>query len=184
MRDLSLHLLDLMQNGITAGAGLLEVSLSQDGQQRLRMVIRDDGCGMDEEMAGKVVSPFTTSRSTRKVGLGIPLTKASAERTGGSLSVMSRPGEGTTVTALFDRTSIDCLPMGDIAGTLTSLVAAYPDGPDIRLSLESPEGQRDFDTREVRSALGGLRLNEPEIILWIKDKLTEDIEAIFGGSLH
>lgn len=184
MKDLSLHLLDLVQNCITAGASLVSIGLTLDAAGMLTMAVQDDGCGMDEDMALRAQSPFTTSRSTRKVGLGIPLTKANAELTGGSLRVESHTGEGTTITAVFNTRSIDCLPLGDIAGTVTSLVAAHPVSPDFLVSGQSPLGACRFDTREIREALQGIRLNEPEIILWIQQSLTEDIQALFGGSLH
>lgn len=184
MRDLSLHLLDLAQNCVTAGATLVEIEFRLGADGWLSMLVRDNGCGMDEEMAVKAQSPFTTSRSTRKVGLGIPLTKLNAERTGGSLTVRSHKGQGTELIALFDTGSIDCLPLGDIPGTVSSLVAAHPNGPDFTLQCASPSGEARFDTRELREALGGLSLNEPEIILWIRQSLTEEIEALFGGSLH
>ena len=184
MRDLSLHMLDLAQNCITAGATLVEMELVQSQDGVLRMVICDNGCGMDEEMAKKAQSPFTTTRTTRKVGLGIPLTKENAELTGGCLTVHSEKGKGTCITAQFLTTSIDCLPLGDVAGTLVSLVAAHPESPDFVLFCRTTLGEMRFDTREVKGVLQGVSLNEPEVVLWMNQSLQEEIQPLFGGSLQ
>ena len=109
MRDLSLHILDLAQNSVRAGASLVEISVSVDADRLITLRIRDDGCGMSEELRARVVSPFATTRTTRKVGLGIPLMAQNARLTGGDIAIESEVGRGTVFTATLRGDSIDCL---------------------------------------------------------------------------
>ena len=181
MRDLSLHILDLMQNSIRAQAKLvtLEVLLGEDGF--LSIVIEDDGTGMNEELLARVTSPFATTRTTRKVGLGIPMMAENCRLAGGDLKLESELGKGTKLTATLDTASIDCLPLGDLPGTVTTLVTMNPEQPEFVLRCASPKGEMQFDTREVREALQGVPLSEPEIAAWMQESLREEIEPIFGG---
>ena len=181
MRDLSLHLLDLAQNSISAGASLVEIFLTQEASGWLTMVIRDDGRGMSPELLARVTSPFATTRTTRKVGLGLPLMQENAEKTGGSLRITSEEGKGTELTVTLDTRSIDCLPLGDLPGTLLSLILMHPDAPDFHFHGVSPAGVCDVDTREIRQAAGGLPLNEPAIAAWLRSALEDEIHPIFGG---
>ena len=180
MRDLSLHILDLAQNSVRAQAKLVEIRVLQKGNT-LRIVIKDDGCGMDEALLQKVTSPFGTTRTTRKVGLGIPLMIQNARLTGGDVTLRSAPGQGTTLEATLNTDSIDCLPLGDLAGTLTTLITANPDAPDFLLYCETEKGSMEFDTRAVRQVLGDVKLNEPEIAAWMMASMQEEIQTIFGG---
>lgn len=181
MRDLSLHVLDLVQNSVRAEAAVITISLnvSQDGW--LTLTIRDDGCGMDKELLERVMSPFGTTRTTRKVGLGLPLMAANARLTGGDLKIESEVGKGTLVTVTLNTRSIDCLPLGDLAGTVTTLVSANPYSPEFVLECASEKGSMTFDTRVIRQALQGLPLNEPEIVAWMLASIQEELEPIFGG---
>ena len=181
MRDLSLHLLDLAENSVRAGATVVELSVRVDENRQITLVIRDDGCGMDEETVRRVVSPFATSRTTRKVGLGIPMMLHNARQTGGDLRLESQVGQGTTLTVHLDGGSIDCLPLGDLPGTVAALVTANPDKPDFVLHCASEKGEMTFDTRQLRQALDGIALNEPEIAAWMLASLREEIQPIFGG---
>ncbi|MBR4080184.1 MAG: sensor histidine kinase, partial [Clostridia bacterium] len=126
MRDLSLHVLDLAQNSITAGAKLVTVSIVIDERGWLTFTLADDGKGMSPELLARVTSPVATTRTTRKVGLGIPLMMENAQRTGGDLTIQSEVGVGTTLTVTMDTTNIDCLPLGDLAGTMLSLMLTNP----------------------------------------------------------
>jgi anti-sigma regulatory factor (Ser/Thr protein kinase) len=184
MRDLSLHLLDLAQNSITAGASLvtIRISIGEDGW--LTMVLKDDGKGMSPELLQRVTSPFATTRTTRKVGLGIPMMKENAEKAGGTFSLESEEGKGTTLTCSMDTGNIDCLPLGDLSGTLLSLMLTNPLFPDFLFEGKSPKGEGSFDTREVRQALGSdIPFNEPSVAAWLKEALDEEINSIFGGVL-
>ena len=181
MRDLSLHILDLAQNSVRANAALVEIMVSVDESRLITITIRDDGSGMSDELKERVTSPFATTRTTRKVGLGIPLMMQNARLAGGDVHIDSTLGQGTTLTATLHGDSSDWLPRGDLAGTVVSLVSANPERPDFRLSCSSPKGSMDFDTREMRQALGNVPLNEPEITAWMLSAIQKEIEPIFGG---
>ena len=184
MRDLSLHLLDLAQNSITAGASLVTVRLSLGEDGILTMQLEDDGKGMSPELLARVTSPFATTRTTRKVGLGIPMMKENAEKAGGTFTLESTEGVGTTLTCTMDTGNIDCLPLGDLGGTLLSLMLTNPLYPDFLFEGKSPKGEGSFDTREVRAALGSdIPFNEPSVAAWLKEALEEEINSIFGGVL-
>lgn len=184
MRDLSLHLLDLVQNSITAGASLIRIRLSLDDNGLLTMTLADDGKGMAPSLLAAVTSPFATTRTTRKVGLGIPLMKENAEKTGGSFTLESEEGKGTTLTAVLDTRNIDCLPLGDLEGTLMSLMLTNPLQPEFLFEGQTPRGECSFDTREVRAVLGNdIPLNEPAVAGWLQEALKEEIDPIFGGVL-
>ena len=175
MFELSLNILDLVQNSITAGATLVTIEITIDHERDcLVITIADDGCGMDEALLMRVTSPFATTRTTRKVGLGIPMFKQCAEMCSGSFIIESEKGIGTKLTATFVASHVDLPPMGDIPGTMQALVLGAPDTPDFVLRYTVDGNEFAFDTREVREALGGLSLAEPDILAWIKD-------AIEGG---
>ncbi len=182
MRDLSLHLLDLAQNSITAGASLVTVKIAIDDAGMLTLTLEDNGKGMSHELLSRVTSPFATTRTTRKVGLGIPMMKENAEKAGGTFSLSSEEGKGTTLIATMDTKNIDCLPLGDLTGTLLSLMLTNPLSPDFLFEGSTPKGKAVFDTREVRGVLGSdIPFNEPSVASWLKEALEEEINPIFGG---
>lgn len=183
MRDLSLHLLDLAENSVRANASLVELTLTIDESKLITLTIRDNGCGMDAELLARVSSPFGTTRTTRKVGLGIPLMMQNAQLTGGELHIESEVGVGTLLTVTLHGDSIDCLPLGDIAGTVTTLASANPDHPEFCFTCITPGGRSDFDTREIKAALDGVSLNEPEVVAWMHDSLSEELNEILKGWL-
>lgn len=183
MRDISLHLLDLVQNSIAAQAGLVRVQVALDDQSLLRINVEDDGRGMDEATLRQAQTPFYTSRTTRRVGLGLPMAAQSARMSGGGLQVQSTPGQGTRLTLTFDRRSIDCLPLGDLAATFATLIRANPQRPDFELVFSSPRGRQELDTRQLKRQLDGVSLAEPEIAAYILDCLREQTQVVFGGSL-
>ncbi len=184
MRDLSLHLLDLAQNSITAGASLVTIRICLAENGMLTMQLEDNGKGMSPELLSRVTSPFATTRTTRKVGLGIPLMKENAEKAGGSFQLESEEGKGTVLTASMDTGNIDCLPLGDLSGTLLSLMLTNPLAPDFVFEGESPQGKDTFDTRVIRDTLGSdIPFNEPSVAAWLKEALDETINSIFGGVL-
>lgn len=184
MRDLSLHILDLVQNSVKAGASLVQVRIRDSAKEDVIAIeIADDGCGMDEELLLRVTSPFTTTRTTRKVGLGIPLFMANAQGSGGAFSIDSKPGEGTCVRGTFGRSHIDRPPMGDIQGTMLTLVLGTPEYPDYILRYETDDTSFTFDTREIRRALDGVPLDLPDVVSWMRDYLREGFEQINGGAI-
>jgi len=126
MEDLSLHILDVVENSLRAGAKRVEVRLTQHDDGRMVLTIRDDGRGMDAAERQQALSPFYTSKGDKRFGLGLPLLAQAAQDTGGKLTLDSAPGEGTTVTAVFNADNIDMKPMGDLSKTLRVLQAANP----------------------------------------------------------
>ncbi len=172
MKELSLNVLDIAENGVKAGASLVTVTLTEK-EGLLTLVIGDDGCGMSAETVEKVLDPFYTTRTTRAVGLGLPLLKLEAEQTGGFVKVQSAVGEGTTVTATFHTDHIDCPPIGDMIETVTTLIQGHPD-MDFLFSHER-EGKETvkLDTRELRQVLEDVPLNSFDVLQWIKAFLQE-----------
>lgn len=184
MVDLSLHLMDIMQNSIRAEASLVEVGIiAEKSKDLLEMYIKDNGKGMTEEIMGKVTDPFHTSRTTRKVGLGIPLFKDAAEMAGGQLTIQSMPGEGTTVTATFQIDNIDRKPLGDIPDTMAMSIMSYPN-LEFHLTLRNDETEYVFRTEDVRAQIGELPINDVVIVNFIRDMLAEQISLLFGGILN
>ena len=175
MQTLSDHILDIAQNSIRAQASRVEIDLQENAtEDSLVITIKDNGCGMDEATVVKVTDPFFTSRTVRKVGLGIPLFKQNAEATGGTLKIKSKPGKGTTIEANFGLSHWDRPPMGDIAGSIVILVSANPE--IYRHSTE--KGKYTFDTNEVKEILEGVPLNDPEIVMALKQMIRENIKEI------
>ncbi|MDR2932184.1 MAG: sensor histidine kinase [Oscillospiraceae bacterium] len=179
IRELSLNVMDVTQNSITAGARLIEITAEEDTVQKLlKIVIRDDGSGMTDEQVEKVTNPFYTTRTTRKVGLGVPFFKMSSEQTGGSFSIVSEPGTGTTVTAVYHTDHIDMTPLGDMNETVLLLVTCNPDLDFIyRRSVD--DGAYTLDTRELREVLGGdVPLSSPDVADWIRAYLREQEDSL------
>ena len=178
MQEISLNILDVAQNSVSAGAGLIEIGVEEDhSADRLTVVIRDNGCGMTPEQVKKVTDPFYTTRTTRKVGLGVPLFKMAAEMTGGSFSIASQPGVGTTVTAVFVPSHVDCMPMGDITSTVCSLIQCNPDR-DFCYTYSCDGRGFAGDTRQFRQVLEGVPLNAPEVITFISEFITENTSEV------
>ncbi len=179
LEDLSQHILDIAENSLNAGAGRVEITVSKDtGLNRLVLEVVDDGHGMDEETALRVMDPFYTTRKTRRVGLGLPFLKQSAELCGGSLKLQSTPGEGTKLRAEFALDCIDRPPLGNIPSTLSALLAR---APGVHWIYRHVCNGRSFvlDSREIVEILGdpGL-LQTPEVALWLRDFLNQNIEAV------
>ncbi|HZX46405.1 MAG TPA: ATP-binding protein [Clostridia bacterium] len=182
MRDISLHVLDIANNSLEADASLIEISVEEDTVNNiLRIQIKDNGRGMDRETAKKAVDPFYTSRKTRKVGLGLPLLKASCDRCGGSFGVKSGPGKGTEIHASFQYDNIDRPPLGDMPETIFSLVIL---NPSIDFVYRHSHNSQVFtmDTRELKEVLQGLPLNTPEVAGWLSQHLKEGVSNLASES--
>jgi hypothetical protein len=176
MKDLSLSVLDIAKNSVRANAGLIQITLDEDGGL-LTAGIADNGCGMDAEFLSAVTDPFTTTRDTRKVGMGLPLFKQAAEQAGGSFTITSRPGEGTAVTASFQLNHLDKPPLGDMAATITALIQGSPD-IDFTYRHSTPKGEASLDTRELRALLDGVPLDTPDVLSWIRENLEEEERSV------
>lgn len=182
MDELSLYVLDITMNSVRAGASEITISLVEEGAW-LTFSVSDNGCGMTEEQVQRLSNPFFTTRKTRKVGLGIPFLTMLAELTGGHVTVQSvhesvSENHGTTTTAVFNKTHIDFVPLGDMIETVKTLIQGSPDvnftyihridGREVRLSCA-----------ELKAILGEeIPLNEPDILEWIGGYLTEQYEAL------
>jgi anti-sigma regulatory factor (Ser/Thr protein kinase) len=175
MEDISSHIMDIVMNSVTAGAKHISIALEKDpGNAMLRLTVADDGVGMDAETAQKVQDPFFSTKTGRKVGLGIPLLKGTAETTGGSFELRSKKGEGTTITATFDSRHPDLPPLGNMRDTFLVLAVSHPDVDfDIRYCVDGRDLR--LDTGELKKELDGVPLNHPEVISFISKFLDEHL---------
>ena len=178
MKELSLNILDVAKNSVTAGATKIEI-LVEETVERITITITDNGCGMTPEFVKRVTDPFTTTRTTRKVGMGLPLMKMEAQMSGGDLSIESQVGRGTTVTSWFDPENIDMPPLGDLVSSVTTLIQGSPD-IDFIFTHRTPAGEYTLDTGEIRQIMGDIPLSEPEVIAWLADYLRENESNIEG----
>lgn len=178
MKELSLNILDIAMNSVKAGASRVDIRLTQTAD-KLTVAISDDGCGMSAEQLASVTDPFFTTRTTRKVGMGIPFLKLAAEQTGGSFEIRSTQGEGhgTVTSAEFFTDHIDFTPLGDVVSSVTTLIRG---SPDIRwvFTHETDAGSVSLDTQELRQVLGDVPLDNYEVIKWIEEYLREGYDEI------
>ncbi len=178
MNDLSLHILDVAENSINAGATLIRITVVEDiFRDLLQIEIEDNGKGMTGEVAARVTDPFYTTRTTRKVGLGLSLLEQAAQDAGGGLTVGSRENEGTTVSATFRHSHIDRKPLGNLADTMTVLIVGKPD-IDFVFTYRKNDRSYALDTRTVRRELEGIPLNTPSVAAAIKGELEAAMEEL------
>ena len=182
MKELSLNILDIAKNSVKAGASLCTIEITED-EETLSLKISDDGCGMTEEFLKNVTDPFCTTRTTRPVGMGIPLLKLEAEQTGGSFKIESRheseypDSHGTVTEATFYKNHIDMTPLGDIISSVSTLIQGDP-GMDFLFIHRRPEGEVRLDTRELREVLGDeVPLDLPDVLVWIRENLEEQYRS-------
>ncbi|MBQ9859272.1 MAG: sensor histidine kinase [Clostridia bacterium] len=182
MKELSLNILDITENSVKAGASLTQILLTET-EDTLTVAIIDDGCGMTEETVQQVTNPFYTTRTTRPVGLGLPLLRLAAEQTGGTVTVTSRHKDshpddhGTCVTAVFHHRHIDCPPLGDVVSTITTLIQGHPD-TEFLFRHTRPHGEAvELDTRQLRTVLEDVPLDSFEVLQWIQGFLNEQYEG-------
>ena len=177
MKELSLNILDIAENSVKAGAKLTEITVEETAELTV-LTIKDDGCGMTEEIVKSVTNPFYTTRTTRKVGMGIPLLKLAAEQTGGSLKIESRcerdypDNHGTALRAEFNKNHIDMTPLGDVISSIVTLIQGHPDTDFLFKHIFSDKTVL-LDTRELKTVLEGVPLNSYEVIKWIEEYLKE-----------
>ncbi len=178
MKDLSLHILDLAQNSVVAKATKIEITVKESVRDNIfSITISDNGKGMDADFLKKVTDPYTTSRTTRKVGLGIPLIKMNAEHCNGGFKIESEVGKGTSLTAWFEHNNIDRPALGDIAGTVV-LTAAANEHIHFIYAHITDWGTYIFDTQEVKEALDGISLNDVQIIRYLREMIQENLQEI------
>ncbi len=188
MKELSLNILDVAENSVKAGASCTQILLTEEGNL-LTLEIVDNGCGMSEEVVRSVVDPFYTTRTTRKVGLGVPLLKLASEQTGGNFQIESvteqdNPEEhGTHVTATFYTDHIDFTPLGDVTETLLTLIQGHPDR-DFVFCHQRNGHVVELDTRELREVLEDVPLNSYDVMGWIGGNLEEQYDALSQADGH
>lgn len=178
MKELSLHILDIVQNSIKAEAKNITVEISENkSDDMLAIKIADDGCGMSKEFLDRVRDPFTTTRTTRKTGMGISLFEAAAVQTGGRLTIDSELGKGTTLCAYFVLSSIDRAPVGDMASTMVTIIGGAPD-IDYFYRYVTDKGEFVLDTKELRKMLGEVPFDVPDVLEWIRGYIDEGMSEI------
>lgn len=178
MKELSLNILDVAKNSVTAGATQIDI-LVEETESRLTITIVDNGCGMSEDFVKNVLDPFTTTRTTRKVGLGLPLMRMEAQMAGGDLEIESTLGQGTRVITWFDPSHIDMPPLGDLVSTVITLIQG---SPKIDFVFTHTRGHSSYTlhTGEIRQIMGGISLAEPEVLAWLTDFLKENESTLEG----
>ena len=193
MRELSLHILDVVQNSLEAGATRIQLLINEDLRaDRLTIEVIDNGRGMNQELLRRVLDPFVTTRTTRRVGLGLPLLAAAAERCNGKLEIQSELGKGTTVMVTFQHSHIDRAPLGDMVSTLISILLSNPlvdfeyehrvgAAPPNEASPRFEAREFRFSTREIRAELGDVPLSHTSVIQWLREFLTENLAALYDS---
>ena len=182
MHELSLHILDLVENSTGAGASKVSVKVAEDViRDELRIRIEDNGKGMDAAMVSKIRDPFVTTRTTRKVGLGLPLMDMTTQMCKGRLAIDSTVGVGTIVDACWRLSHIDRPPLGNIAATLKTILVM---NPDLLFQYNHTVGENSFeiDSGEIHRALGSLPLTQPEVLEWLDGYLKENLSILYGGN--
>ncbi|MGD9236510.1 MAG: ATP-binding protein [Desulfobacterales bacterium] len=178
MRELSLHILDVVENGITAGGTCIWIDVEEDdNDDQLKITIRDNGRGMPIEKLQNINDPFITSRTTRRVGLGLSLLAAAAERCEGAVRVDTAPGKGTMVEATFRHSHIDRAPLGDMAATITTLIIGNP-GIDFIYSHRIDGEEFSLDTREIRAEMEDLSLSDPIVIHHLNESIRSSLKQM------
>lgn len=182
MEELSLNILDIVQNSITAKSTNIEIEIAKI-DEFLYLIIEDNGYGMEEKFLKKVTSPFETTRTTRKVGLGIPLLKQASEQAFGEFKIESKLKVGTKISASFKYDNIDRIPLGDIAETMICIILSN-DKIEYTLKFSSEKGTFTFSTKEVKEEIQGISITTPDVLVFIKEFINENLENIFGGILN
>lgn len=184
MTEISLNILDIAENSVKAGATRIRISVQADiASDHLIISIDDNGCGMTPLQLNQVTDPFFTSRTTRKVGLGVPFFKLAAESTGGSFHISSNVGKGTSVTAVFVLSHIDRMPLGDISATIHTLILCHPD-TDFHYTYYYNGKAFTLDTKKFREILGTISLSSPDVSAYIMEYLTENKLETDGGAVY
>ncbi len=179
--EISLNILDVTENSIRAEASYINIEVAADTREdTLTVLIQDNGCGMDEEQVKRVIDPFYTTRTTRKVGLGVPFFKQEAEDTGGHFEIRSQPGVGTSVEAVFGLSHIDRMPLGDINTTIYQLVV-FNETIDFRYRYAYDGKEFILESRQIRDMLGGVPFSDPDVSQFIREYLEENQTEVDDG---
>lgn len=182
MRELSLHILDIIENSRRAEADLIRLNIEEDiDNNLLKIIIKDNGKGIEREKLKNITDPFITSRTTREVGMGLSLLKSAAKSCAGDFKIDSEIGEGTEVYAEFEYDHIDRAPLGDITTTISNFIAASGEEVDVVYQHKYKDRTFKFDSREVKNQLDDLSIQTRQITTWIREYIGENLEEIRGG---
>lgn len=177
MQDLAMHVLDIAYNSIRGKGKNISIDLLNSvNENRIEISIEDDGCGMSEEQLKHVTDPFYTTRTTRKIGLGVAFFKELADQCEGQFSISSKVDQGTKIAVSLKKDHWDTPPWGDLAGSLSTLIQADP-LIDYVITYRSDSNTICIDTKEIKAILGDVSINEPDIILWVQDYIKQQIES-------
>ncbi len=180
MRDISLHILDIAENSIDAGAKRIEIEIVEDTKSgRFVLRLKDDGKGMDEELMRKIEDPFFTMKTGKRWGLGIPFLAQAARQCGGRFTVRSEKGVGTEIVAEFELGHIDRQPLGNVGSTMSTLIAGHPE-IDYSLKCERDGETYGFETENLRKVLGDVPISVPEVLRLLKDDINEGIRRVLN----
>ena len=175
MRELSLHILDLLENALGAGAGRVEVRIQEDpATDRLTIVVQDNGRGMDTGTVQRALDPFFTTRTTRRVGLGLPMLTAASRQCDGDVTLESVPGRGTKVTATFRHSHLDRAPLGNMPDTLLAfLLSGDGERPQLHYQHRVSDRTFDLDTAAIQAKIGAISLSYPPLRDWLHEYIAE-----------
>ena len=179
MEDLSLHILDIVENSIAAGATNIEVEIDERIAENLLIIrIKDDGKGMDKETLLKVLDPFYTTKKTRSVGLGLSMLAQASKEADGRFDIKSKPGEGTDITAEFVYNHIDRKPLGNMAETIAACLVSLESGMDLRYRHRRNNNEFLFDTKEIKKVLSGVAISNVEVISFLRQHIEVGLNQI------
>lgn len=181
MEELALHILDLMENSLAAGADRLVLDITEEpADNTMRIELLDNGRGMEEKAREMALDPFFTTRTTRRVGLGLPLFRATARQCGGDLFLISEPGKGTRVVVTLELNHIDRPPLGNMGATVAAVLGRKE---QLELTYRHRRGQRvfEFSTSWLKKELGDVPLNLAPVLKWVEVYVNEGLKALYGG---
>lgn len=179
MKELSMHILDIVMNSVKADAKLIEITISDSIKNNiLKITIKDDGRGMSEEVLANVTNPFYTTRTTRKVGLGIPMLKETCERCNGSFNITSEIGAGTSVECFLERNNIDRAPLGNMGDTIMAIVNSLNDC-ELIYTHEADDNTFQLSTVQIKEILDTVSIKSNDVMLWIKEYVNENINNLY-----
>lgn len=182
MRELSLHILDIIENSRRADADLIKIIIKENIEKNiLKIIIEDNGNGIEADQLEVITDPFITSRTTREVGLGLSLFKSAAETCSGSFKIDSKLNEGTVVETEFQYDHIDRAPLGDINTTITNFIASNGEKTDIIYQHSYNDKEFSFDSKEIKAELEGISIQNSQIVAWIREYIEENLREIRGG---
>lgn len=183
VEDICFHIVDMVENAVAAGAETIDVFIFEsDAENLLRLEVRDNGRGMDREAVEKAQDPFYTTKEFKRVGLGIPLLKATAQICHGDFRIDSRPGEGTSIRASMEKGHIDCPPLGNVADTIVGLLVSFDDR-NLRFVYRNDSGEFSLSTAEIRQQVGDLHFSHPDVFRFLKGYVGEKLGALVGPAV-